>query len=221
MREVGGSYLLVLDTRAQGFADVDRLAATFLSLANGLASSGVSFGVLAHDGQQVAEFSTGDSPRGSLETALRTALSYTHLESSPELLELMPQRGSRGTGDSSGSVFSQLLWLKDERLKDAMQNADPWATALRYINEKSVRSVLWVSGLLAGVEPLMELAWQARHYHDVEFAVADPCFLADATGKEEPRASLQREKLLRTLSSAGVQLQYGEPLAVAQRILSV
>jgi len=223
MKEVGGSYLLVLDTRAQGFSEVDCLAATFLSLANSLASSGVGFGVLVHDGEEVAMISAGGSPRESLEIALTTALVHTRLESNPELLELMPQRMSRAqstVGDQI-SVLSQLPWLRTEQLNEMIQGTNPWAAALRYINERSTRNVLWVSELLAQVEPLIELAWQARHLHDVEFAVANPCFLAEATEAKESKGGIKRERLEQALSSAGVRLHYGEPLAVAQRVLSL
>jgi uncharacterized protein (DUF58 family) len=217
MREVGGSYLLVLDTRAEGFAEEDRLASTFLSLANSLADSGASFGVLVHDGQRVAEVSRGDSPRGSLEIALRAALYQTKLEGSPEILELMPQRVFRGPGIAydQDTTLQQLLRFRNEQVRELTQNVDPWATALRYIDEKSVRNVLWVSELPAGVEPLIELAWQARHHHDTAFVVANPRSSAEAS-----EGSSDREKLIQALSAAGVQLFYGEPLTVAQRVLS-
>jgi uncharacterized protein (DUF58 family) len=223
MREVGGSYLLVLDTRAQGFADIDRLAATFLSLANGLASSGVGFGILVHDGEEVGAVSSGESPRASLGIALKAALSYSRLESSPELLELVPLRlpkGYEALGNDRESVLSLLLGLRREQVRNEVARVSPWVTALKYVSERSVRNVIWVSGLGSDVEPLIELAWQARHYHDVEFAVADPCLPSSMTNPEGRHTGLNDVDRRRALSSAGVQLYYGEPLVVAQRVLS-
>jgi uncharacterized protein (DUF58 family) len=221
MREVGGSYLLVLDTRAQGFADTDRLAATFLSLANGLASSGVSFGVLAHDGRSVAAVSPGDSPRSSLGVALRAALSYSRLESNPELLELAPQRPSEeyATGGNRTSPLWQLLQLRQEEVKQIVGDVDPWAAALKYISGRSTRNLLWVSDLNGDVGPLIELAWQARHHHDVEFTVVDPCVSALTAENGGSKERLERADNRRALSSVGAQLYYGEPLVVAQRVL--
>ena len=57
MSEVGSSFLLVLDARSPGFRDADRLASTFLAIANGLASSGANFGILVHDGSKVTAIS--------------------------------------------------------------------------------------------------------------------------------------------------------------------
>jgi hypothetical protein len=224
MREVGGSYLLVLDTRALGFADTDRLASTFLSLANGLTTSGVSFGVLVHDGESVDATSSGESPRDSLRVALRAALSYTRLESSAELLELVPLRSPRAyanlLGSDQDSILSQLPKLEQEQVRNLVQGVSPWSVALKYIRERSTRNVVWVSGLTSEVEPLIELAWQARHYHDAEFAVVDPCVSSFAGEAGDSKASYRRENLSRALSSAGVQLHYGEPLHLAQRVLS-
>ena len=223
MKEVGGSYLLVLDTRAQGFAEVDRLAATFLSLANGLASSGVGFGVLVHDGEKVGAISSGQSPRASLGIALKAALSYSRLESSPELLELVPvilPRGYEMLGNDGDSVLSLLLGLRREQVRGEVMSVNPWATALKYISERSTRNIVWVSGLGSDVEPLIELAWQARHYHDMEFAVADPCLHPSTTEAVGDRAGLSNADKRRALSSVGVQLHYGEPAVVAQRVLS-
>jgi len=215
MREVGGGYLLVLDTRAAGFADRDSLASTFLSLANALASSGVGFEVLVHDGEKITSATAGDGPRSALELALKAALGETRLEVGREVLELALSRQKVSLPYGSDQVLSQLLAIRRARGEDLAHGVDPWSAILERVRERSTRNVVWVSGLFGDVAPLMELAWQAERLHDVEFAVADPCPWDGATGSEGPRASLQE-----ALSSAGVRLFYGKPLVIAQRIVS-
>ncbi len=71
---------------------------------------------------------------------------------------------------------------------------------------------MYVSGLLGEVQPLIELAWESRHYRDADFAVANPC------DTEESRAAYQR--LAKALSTAGVTYYRGKPVDLARRILT-
>jgi uncharacterized protein (DUF58 family) len=93
-RDVGSSYIVVLDARAPGFFETDRLASTFLSIANNLAGAGISFCVFVHDGARVTSVSPDDDPHGSLAVALKAAMKITRLESDQEFLELAPTRPS-------------------------------------------------------------------------------------------------------------------------------
>lgn len=218
MREVGGGYLLVLDTRGEGFADRDSLASTFLTLANVLASSGVSFEIVVHDGERAASISEGEGPRATLELALRAALEQTRLDVSREMLELVQSRQRAGLG-SEEQVLSQLLLLRRAQATTMVEKVDPWAKILERSSDQSTRNVIWVSGLFGDVAPLMELAWQARHYHDIEFVVADPCLMDEGAGPGgSKRASLASMK--QALSSVGVRLYYGKTLVIAQKIMS-
>jgi uncharacterized protein (DUF58 family) len=227
MKEVGSSLLLVLDARAPGFADTDRLASTFLSIANSLASSGVNFGILAHDGEKVISVSSEQDPRTSLGMALKTAVTITNVGSAPEFLELMPSRlWSRISNLQSETEAEYSLWqlqdLMRAQVRSTVQKVDPWAIASNYIRDRSTRSVAYVSGLFSRVEPLIELAWQARHYGDVDFVVVDPCM--PRAGAEETREALElrkeRQKLVGALGRAGIPCYTGEPLDLVRRIFA-
>jgi uncharacterized protein (DUF58 family) len=225
MREVGASFLLVLDARAPGFADADRLASTFLSIANSLASSGISFGILVHDGEKVTALSPEQDPGTSLGLALKSAVEITKVGSTPEYLELMPVRLAAriaaipSEANNEASVW-QLQGLRAAQVRSTVEHDDPWAAAAGYIRERSVRSVTYVSGLFNKVEPLIQLAWEARHYRDVEFTVADPCLSKAEPGlaAEELEALTRQRKLVSALGKAGVPCYTGRPEDLVRRI---
>ena len=216
MREVGSSFLLVLDARAPGFQETDRLASTFLSMANSLGAAGVDFGVLVHDGKRVIDASPQQDPRTSLALALKEAAKLTKIESTPEFLELVPvgitSRFAAGGGFEEGSVLSQMSELRRVELRSGLQGRDPWATASRYVRDTQTKSILYVSGLFGEVQPLIELAWELKHFRDAEFAVANPC---DAK-QGDPRY----QKAARALSSAGVGYYRGEPMDISRKMLT-
>lgn len=218
MKDVGSSYLLVLDARARGFREADALASTFMALANGLAFAGVGFGVLAHDGKKVVEAHIQQDPRGSLGAALRAAVSFTRLGANPDFLELVPiglrSRLAGGTGEGWGSALSGLSDLRRSGVRARVEGLDPWATSSRYLREAHARSIVYVSGLFGEVQPLIELAWEARHYRDSEFMVANPCE-ADAA---EGRSAASRTA--RAMAAAGIPYYRGSPARISERILS-
>jgi uncharacterized protein (DUF58 family) len=224
MREVGASFLLVLDARAPGFRDLDRLASTFLLLANGLASAGVEFGVLVHDGREVTALSPEYDPKASLTAAFGAAVRVTKLDQDPEFLELHPARARamlREDGSLERSPIFRMSDLRRARLTSVVKEADPWATASGYIRDRSTRSVICVSGLFADLEPLHELAWQARHIRDVDFSVANPCEpWVSAETDEARRLHSGYDRLAASLVGSGIMYYRGEPLGLARRILS-
>lgn len=218
MREVEGGYLLVLDTRARGFADRDALASTFLSLANALASAGVGFEVVVHDGEKVVSASAGSGPREALELALRAALEQTRLVADREVLELARSRQRVDLGEKD-PVLSGLLRLRTLQDMSVVGKVSPWSRVLEHVRDGSTRDVVWVSGLFGDIAPLVELAWQARHYHDLQFAVADPCAQDGEAGPEGRKGGLGKNQRA-ALSSAGVGVYFGEPLAIAQKVVA-
>jgi uncharacterized protein (DUF58 family) len=227
MREVGSSFLLVLDARAPGFADTDRLASTFLTIANGLASSGVNFGVLVHDGTRVSAVSGTRDPRTSLGLALKAAVRVTRLDSSPEFLELLPLHVSRTLREiepfaGSEAPMTMILGLRKEQVKATIEGGDPWTSASRYVRDESTRSVVYVSGLFNNLEPLIELAWQARHVRDTDFSVVNPCRPWESAQSEDEGRRLQEryQRLAVALSTSGVSYYRGDPVDVARRLLS-
>ena len=212
MREVGSHILLVLDARAQGYDEADRLASTFLSVANSLWAAGIGFGVLVHDGAKVTEFSAEENQRKSLRSALRAAVSLTKLDESPEFLELVPTRGSKESKFGFGGLFAEIGEVRDLVSRSTLEAADPWTTTAEYVRSSQTGSIVYVSALAGNVQPLIELAWESRHYRNVEFAVANPC--------EDVTNHAQYAKLARALNAAGVRYLRGDPLDLAHRILA-
>ena len=214
MREVGSHILLVLDARAEGFDGADRLATTFLTLANSLWATGVAFGVLVHDGFRVVEFSPEDDQRRSLRTALRAAISFARLGAAPELLELVPSKNRREArdGPDAGSLLSELEEVRSAGSRLALEKNDPWGWMAELVRGSQTRRVVYVSALAGDVRPLVELAWESRHYRSVEFAVANPC-------ETESNATLHR-KLARAISAAGATYLREEPVELARLVLS-
>lgn len=214
MKEVGASFLLVLDARAPGFRETDALASTFLSLANSLGSSRVSFGVLVHDGKRVIESSPPQDSTASLGSALKAAVAVAKLEDSPELLELVPLGlASRFTERSfgAGHPLTLLSELRRSELSSLTRELDPWATAARFVRDTQVRTIVYVSGVFGDLQQLVELAWEARHYRDADFMVANPC----DTGAPSP----ERLKVAKALRAAGVAYHRGDPARLARGIL--
>ena len=218
MREVGSSVLLVMDARAPGFRETDALASTFLSIANSLGAAGVCFGVLVHDGERVVDSSPQQDPRASLAIALKAAVRVTRLDASPEVLELVPvgvgSRYAGAAGLGSGSTIQQLSAVRRAELRASLETLDPWSTTSRYIRDTQTRGVIYVSGVFGGAQPLIELAWEARHYRDCEFMVANPC------DRKQDGPDRRYLRIARAFTTAGVGYYRGEPVDVARRVLA-
>jgi len=71
---------------------------------------------------------------------------------------------------------------------------------------------VYVSALAGDVQPLVELAWESRHYRNVEFAVANPCDI------EADRAQYRRPA--RAINAVGARYLRGEPADLVRRILA-
>lgn len=224
MREVGLSFFLMLDATAPGFFDADRLASTFLSVANTLAVLGVKFGVLVHKAGSLVVASPEENPRASLEVALRAALDFTGLGSQVGMAELAPVRAVavETTGANLEPAFGIQRIMRSE-VMTALQMVDAWKTASDSIKESSTQSVIYITGLFGAIEPIIELAWQARHYRDIDFVVADPCQpWAEAKDEAEARDIFVRhQRLTKALGTAGIPCYGGEPLDVARRIFTI
>lgn len=219
MREIGTSFLLMLDATAPGFADADRLATTFLSIANTLAIQGVRFGVIVHKGDTlVAEAS--DEDRGkSLRLALSAALDFTGLVPPFGVWELDPirNRGATENEGKTGPAFEMGTLMKSEMLT-VLQTREAWKAASDYLRQSSSQTVVYVTGLFGPVEPIMELAWQARHYRDIAFLIADPT--VGLTGAPIWESHIRNQGLTRALAIAGIPCYSGDPLDIARRVFA-
>jgi hypothetical protein len=242
MREAGSPYLIVLDARARGFYETDRLASTFLSIANNLAAAGLSFGVLIHDGSRVTARSLeDDDPRGSLGVALRAVVSIAKLESDPEFMELVPVRAPpdvwRGEDDlcekeekkgrgidplDAVSPLGQLQVLRGLQSKSVLGDAEPWSSISRYIHDRAARNIVYVSGLHGAIEPLLDIAWQARYFRGSDLSVANPCnpWALAETKEEAAKLFSKYQAVGRALEATGIRYYCGEPIQLASRCLS-
>lgn len=175
----------------------------------------MNFGVIVHDGHRVVAESPQQDPRTSLAMALKAAVGITKLDASPEFLELVPvgatSRFAAGAGSGEGWT-AQMAGVRRAELRSVLQTQDPWSTAARYVRDSQARSVVYVSGLFGEVQPLIELAWEARHYRDAVFAVANPC---DRGEEGSPY-----RRLAKALSTTGVGYHRGEPVELARRVLA-
>jgi hypothetical protein len=102
--------------------------------------------------------------------------------------------------------------LRKDEMVSVLTEASPWAAAARFVRETQTSSVLYVSELLGDVRPVIELAWEARHYRDAEFTVANPCDVAGAHARYQ--------KLEIALQTAWVSYFRGEPTKVVQHALA-
>lgn len=214
MREVGSHILLVLDARAGGFDERDRLASTYLTLANSLWTAGIGFGTLVHDGTRITEQASEDDQRRSLKTALRAAVRFARLDASPEFLELVPSRTSRGEmlDPGAGGLLSELSEVRSLGSRLSVEAPEPWAWMAEQVRESQTRRVIYVSRLLGKVQPLVEVAWEARHYGNIRFVIANPC--VDESSRSQSRM------LAKAISAVGATYLLGEPRSLARLVLS-
>ena len=137
------------------------------------------------------------------------------LEATPELLELVPvgvtSRHAAGEAFGEGSVLTRMAEVRRAELRSVLESRDPWATASAYVRDTRTKNVLYVSGLYGGAQPVVELAWESKHYRDADFAVANPC--------DEGEGHPEYRKLARALGAAGVRYYRGEPADMARRML--
>ncbi len=225
LREAGVSYLLVLDATAPGFFDADRLASTFLALANSLAAAGVNFAVLVHEGGEVTRVTEVEDPRKSLAAALKAALSFADLDSAG-LEELVPVRPASAMASlatkGDPSAFAQIPQMRAAEIRSKFERADAWRRILDFVRDGETQSIVYVSGLFGGVEPLLELAWKARRLRDVDIVVADPCapWVLEAD-EEAAYATYQRhQKKARALRGSNIECYTGDPTQISRYVLS-
>ncbi len=226
MRETGVTYLLVLDAMSPDFFDVDRLASTFLALANSLAAAGVRFAILVHEGEKVTQVTEVDDPRKSLAAALRAALRFAHLDSAA-LEELVPTRLAAAmvsalATERGQSPVVEIPRIRATEIRTEVGRADAWQRILEFVREGDARNVVYVSGLFGRVEPLLELAWKARRLRDVDIVVADPCapWVSAADERAGCVAYQRQQRAVRALRASNIQCYSGDPSDVSRYVLS-
>ncbi len=229
MKEVAASYYLVLDANAPDYFDRDRLAATFLQLANSLFKLGTKFGMVVHDEEHVTTLKRLDTPQNSLYSALILALEFANVvkEDMPEKLMAIPAGRLRTNQQLLQEIgFDTLSEIEESgfvNMKDTVQNSSgPYGTILKLLNEEVAESetpaVLYITGLFHSVGQVVELGTEIRTLYNSEFIVANPAAQwVTASSEADAYASYKAwERNLRILNNAGIQYRVGEPASIAQ-----
>lgn len=219
-----GAYVLVLDAEASSFSDADRLASTFLAIANSLAAAELRFAVVVHHAGRMTEAADPSNPMVSLAAALRGALRFVDLGPA-WLQELTPTRLASALSKGP-SPIEEIPALRAAEVRAEVDRGDAWGRIVDYARDQGARDVVYVTELSHSLEPLIELASRARRAGEAEIVVADPCTPLTrgedgSYAKEAANAPYQRHlRALRALASAGVRCYGGEPSEMARRILS-
>ncbi|MHB8565744.1 MAG: DUF58 domain-containing protein [Nitrososphaerales archaeon] len=229
MKEVGGSCYLVLEARAEGYFERDRLATAFLQLANTLTMLRLKFGVVVCDGEKkISALKKIDFPENSLEFALGVALGFaqiegkasdfpeelsgvsTHLLKSNEIFlaregfELLSEIESSGRASlqrsvNSGGAFTQILGLA---------------------SENEALSVLYVCGASASTAEIIELGSELKQRYGANFILVDPSMPWVVAASDGDAYDIYEKftAKLRTLEVAGIECFVGEPVAIAGKL---
>jgi hypothetical protein len=230
MREVGGAYYLVLEALSPDYFDRDRLAATFLGIANALTMQGARFGVVLHDGRRVKQVKRIDAPAASLAFALKVAFEFAELSRTDFENELA------ATSSYSLGPIRKLLAAKGptplSRMEDfAMSekrafvlNQDFSKTMIDLVRESTdgIPAILYVSGMFGSVESVIELGSRVKRIYGANFMVANPTAPWVAAQDEDSAydAYSRCAGKIKALRNAAIDYQLGEPSSLVQRVLS-
>ena len=230
LREVGGACYLVLEAVSPDYFDRDRLAATFLGVANALTMQGTSFGVLVHDGERVRQVKKIDAPAASLAFCLRVAFEFAELNPTAFEDELAPTsshalRPIRKLLLAGGSVLlSQLEDFAMTEKRALFENRDPSQTIIGLVREDTNNppAVLYVSGMFGSIEPIIELGSGLKRVYGANFVVANPTAPWVSAPDEDVAydAYSRYTRKVKALRNAAVDYQLGEPSSLVQRLLS-
>jgi len=233
MKEVGGSYLLVLEAKARDYFEKDRLASTFLQIANSLTVLRARFGVIVYDGVQILGSKQGTaSPEESLAFSLRKSLEFAGIKPS----EFMPKELSAVGGSAMKSNQSSLESLGMEVLSQ-IENSGR-LNLQRYIREFSpfqeIRAVLkdhpsdapiivFVSGFYGPIDPIVEVATEAKRGFNTEFILVNPT-LPWVVAPDEATAAGEYAKSKRlndAFRASHVEYIAGDPRMIASRLFGL
>ena len=182
MKEVFGSHYIVLEARARDYFDRDRLAATFLQLANSLTVLGINFGVLIHDGEKVICLREVSSPEDSLNFALRVAFDFAEVKKAdlPEELTVVTSDAMKANEEFASNLGLNLLSEIEKagrlNLRSYVSQEDPYRKIVSLVgeNQPDIPSVLYVSGASGQIDLIVELASELRRRYSTEFVLVNP-----------------------------------------------
>ena len=230
MREVGGAFYLVLEAVSPDYFDRDRLAATFLGLANALTMQGAMFGVLVHDGERVKQVKKIDAPAASLAFSLKAALEFADLDPTTfeDELTAVSSRALRPVRKSLAAGGSTLLaQLDDFAITEKMALVDSQdlpRAIMELVREDSSNppAILYVSGMFGSIEQIIELGSGLKRVYGAHFVVGNPTAPWVAAPDEDSAhdAYSRYSRKMKALRNAAIDYQVGEPSSLVQRLLS-
>jgi uncharacterized protein (DUF58 family) len=229
--EVEGAFYIVLEAVSPDYFDRDRLAATFLGIANALTMQGVRFGVVVHDGERVKRFKRADASAPSLAFALQAAFDFADLSESGFEDELAPMsiyslRPIRKFLTANGLI--PLSGIEDFAMSEKrafLQSQDLPQTIIELVTDSTggPPAILYVSGMFGSVASVIELGSRVKRVHGANFIVANPTAPWVAAQDEDTacEAYSRYSRKMKALRNAGVDYELGEPSSLVQRVLSV
>jgi uncharacterized protein (DUF58 family) len=221
MKDVSGAHYLVLEAVSPDNFDRDRLAATFLGMANTLTMQGVRFGVVVHDRGRIRLVKKVDVPAVSLALTLKAALEFTKISQTTFEKELPPTSSyalgpaRRLLAESGPVLLRQIEDFAISEKRRSLQNQDAFQTIIELVRENTSipSSIVYVSGLFDPVEPVIELGSLVKRTYGVNFVVVNPSKPWVAAKDEEDAydAYARHSEKMKALRNAGIDYQFGEP----------
>ncbi len=228
-REIGASYYIVLEALASDYFDRDRLASTFLQMANSLTLLSARFGVVVHDGDHITALKKLDQSSDALEFALNAALDFADLKSKKlqSKLAVLPSHIMKTNRDALSLKGLTLLSQLEEMARSQMRKSvkeDPFKTLVELVDENSDEppAVFYVSSLFDSLEPVVEAGSQINRIYGSDFIVLNPVSPWVVASSEEQGAALYERfsKNLEILRKARIKYQVGEPGRIVEELLS-
>jgi hypothetical protein len=228
-REVGSSHYVVLEALASNYFDRDRLASTFLQLANSLTLNRARFGVIVHDGDHVTSLKRLGDPSDSLEFALNAALDFVDLKNLLRQTELspLPSRILRSNRDALSMIglysLSKLEDLARSQLIGTTRK-DPFKTIVGLAEENTEEppAVFYICSLFTSIEGIVETGSLIKRIHGADFIVLCPVspWVVARTEEEGVRLYETFSKNLEVLRRAQIKYEIGDPRGIVEHLLS-
>ncbi len=228
MREVGGSYYLVLDSRAADYSERDRLASAFLHVANTLTMLRTKFGVVIHDGEKITALKKIDAPEKSLGFSLSAALEFAKVEKADLPEELIPmtsyflKANQKMLAAGGYELLSEIEESGRLNLKRALDMDAPLRelVAFTWENESETPVVLYFSAMHGSIDPLLEVASEIKTSYRGEFTLIAPTMPWVPTSSEDEayKAYTEFYAKLRAFEVSRIYYVIGEPIAITRNL---
>jgi uncharacterized protein (DUF58 family) len=222
-KEIGASYYLVLDSNVTNYFDRNRLATTFLQIANNLAILGANFGVIIHNGKKVTSFKKMHRPYNSLSFALNAALDFAEIrkEELPPELTPLPSRMIRATRDVLSkeglTLLSQIEDMAHGQMRENL-NKGAFETILELVKENppEIPALVFITPMNGSIAPIIEIADQLNRVYGAELIVINPT-KPWVVARDENEGVKSYERSLsnwKALAYSKVRYYVGDPLDV-------